>query len=774
MRISKRRLAAGLAYATLAGVTLLPITVAGAPGGAGPAMAAPNDDTTCGSPVTGSPVRSSGPPAAGYALNVGGSGELGTVWDPPENPQVAMPGVTGVDIVRPDGTPSRKVMVQFAENLDLGGVTPVNGRVSSTDGGATFPAGSYDQKPTGTRLRDGSLLGVDFKPLSGVGTDTVTVQVHRSYDEGATWTTTPSVFRLGATLVPTALPRTHGRVVELSDGTLLMSVYGSFTDAAGTRSQVQASTDGGRTFTRRGVIVRSDATHSYPEAAIELLPDGSLLSVVRHHISGELATPVVTRSVDGGVTWAATQPLSVSFPNGYDPFDDASPALLGVSPQLRLMPNGVMLLSSGRPDNWVAMSTNGLGTGWIGQLTYRNCPQKGYRLHGSTGNTGVDWVSGNRAVVVGDNCELTWACDEADEGDFTIDKDNRIWRRYVDVLTPDTGKIDLATKYRLGKVAVGGDLRSAVTGHPRARVDGAFDGSTEYWSSAVRASGSGVASFVLRLDRQYNLTRVGLSLRNGRQTTGRVYTSLDGVTWSGPVVTALNRTHHALEYFTLPATAAQYVKVEIGPSTNCDSGLGSGCAFLNELEVYSLVDSFENDPVNNRPRGWSDIMSGWVTRYGIGDNDSASALRISDNDGTAQARATWPATPAPTGTAEFRVNPMALPSRFLITMLGRDASGATTSAYQLAVEPDGSLTRWAGGGAWAQIAAAGTVKVGAWQTIRVTATTSEASIGVDGTTVADGMAPSAAVTALAGITFASAGAAATGVNVLLDDVAYSV
>ncbi len=154
----------------------------------------------------------------------------------------------------------------------------------------------------------------------------------------------------------------------------------------------------------------------------------------------------------------------MSFPYGYDPINDTTGAFTAVQPDLKLMPNGVLVLRGGRPDNWVAISTNGEGTGWVGQLTYRNCPSDGNRVHGSTGYGGIDYVSANRAVVIGDNCELTWACVTAAETDFTVDKRTKVWRRWFDVLTPDVGRIDLATKYRQGHISVSTDLSDSVTG----------------------------------------------------------------------------------------------------------------------------------------------------------------------------------------------------------------------------------------------------------------------------------------------------------------------
>lgn len=142
-------------------------------------------------------------------------------------------------------------------------------------------------------------------------------------------------------------------------------------------------------------------------------------------------------------------------------------------------------------------------------------------------------VESNRVAQVGDNCDVTWACPAADTG-FTVDRQNRVWRRYVDVLTPDVGKID----------------------------------------------------HVVRLDRQYTLTRLGLSLRNGRVASGRVYASTDGVAWGTAIATFTDRTHLSIEYVPVAATA-RFVKVEVDPSATCDAGLGTGCTMLNELEMYS-------------------------------------------------------------------------------------------------------------------------------------------------------------------------------------------
>ncbi|GIF04166.1 discoidin domain-containing protein [Actinoplanes siamensis] len=718
------------------------------------ALAATSNDPTCKTPVNGSPVTGTGPSATGYVLNVGTGGELGTVYETRDGSQAAFPKVSARD-----GATGRTVVTTFARGRDEGDDRTPPGQVTSTDGGVTFPAASYTEDPAvpTTQLRDGTLLGIDFIPTS-LTTTTATFGVHRSTDGGATWTTTPAVIGLSPNLDGGI--RTHGAPLQLGDGTVLISYYtifGASHQAPGRYQQhtsyVAASTDGGLSFSTRGRIAYdSTGSNGYPEAAIAALPSGKLLSVVRHQVwngsnFNNLDTPRWTTSSDNGATWAPLQDLAVSFPYGYDQFDDAKPKLLGVYPQLLLMPNGVMVLSSGRPDNWVAISTNGQGTGWVGQLTYRNCPTTGYRSHGSTGNTAVAGVESNRLLQVGDNCDITWSCPAGDSG-YTIDAGHRIWRRFIDVLTPDVGKIDLATKYRLGQVQVTTDMTT--------RPEAAFDGSTDHLSSAVREDG-GAGTYTLQLDREYQLTRLGLSLRNGAPESARIYASTDGVNWGNPILDAANRTHLALEYFPLSSVRARYLKVVAdGP-------------YLNELELYSTVNSFENDPVNNRPRGFTELAQTWVTRSGV--NGSSRALRLNDTSTELIAKAVWPvSTAATTRSLEFRVNPVTLPNAFLFDVQGRNSGGTAVDAYHLLVRPDGGLSRHDASG-WTSITGAGLVPVGKWSTIRVQATLTSATISVNGVVVASGVQPSSAgVTGLLGYAFASSGTPSVGDNIVVDDI----
>ncbi|MEU5863380.1 hypothetical protein ABZ815_19580 [Nonomuraea sp. NPDC047529] len=62
---------------------------------------------------------------------------------------------------------------------------------------------------------------------------------------------------------------------------------------------------------------------------------------------GTYSTLAWSRSTDEGRTWSAVRDLQLS---------GQSCTVRGVAPRLLLMPNGVLVLSAGRPDNWLAIS----------------------------------------------------------------------------------------------------------------------------------------------------------------------------------------------------------------------------------------------------------------------------------------------------------------------------------------------------------------------------------------------------------------------------------
>ena len=93
-----------------------------------------------------------------------------------------------------------------------------------------------------------------------------------------------------------------------------------------------ASTDGGRTFTDRGVVplpVGYAWTDFYEPHAIEL-PDGTILGTIRAH--RPYFTVFLTRSADGGKTWSMPVQMDVQ----------------GSPPHLLVHSSGAVILTFGR------------------------------------------------------------------------------------------------------------------------------------------------------------------------------------------------------------------------------------------------------------------------------------------------------------------------------------------------------------------------------------------------------------------------------------------
>lgn len=153
-----------------------------------------------------------------------------------------------------------------------------------------------------------------------------------------------------------------GRIARLGDGTLLAPFYGQASDApticappgepGWARCSTLAlyrSTDDGRTFEYAS---RLDHTANMPaavegpcEPSIAVLADGRVLLVFRLQSATELWQAY---SSDGGRTWS----------------EPARSAAWAVWPQLLLLSNGVLALSSGRPGIGLWLSHAGDGEAW--------------------------------------------------------------------------------------------------------------------------------------------------------------------------------------------------------------------------------------------------------------------------------------------------------------------------------------------------------------------------------------------------------------------------
>jgi hypothetical protein len=191
--------------------------------------------------------------------------------------------------------------------------------VESSDDGRTWSAPRVavdtaidDRDPKLVQLRDGTILmnffrtdwtGYPGKPATLVGTF-----VARSTDGGATWSepvqvgtamSGPSDVIVGAYYAGHAA--THGPIVELPDGDLLVPLYGRLPEGGSGPATVVRSTDGGLTWPKEGeAFIGRTAGLDYQEPNLSVLRDGTLLSILR--TSRNIA--YLSWSDDGGRSWS--------------------------------------------------------------------------------------------------------------------------------------------------------------------------------------------------------------------------------------------------------------------------------------------------------------------------------------------------------------------------------------------------------------------------------------------------------------------------------------
>ncbi|MEU4575705.1 exo-alpha-sialidase [Nonomuraea sp. NPDC023979] len=491
------------------------------------------------------------------------------------------PNAVAIDTAEADGSPSQRVLVTYSRNADAVMESYKSAEAASTDGGLTFGApADTPLREAPIQLHDGGLFATAYY-LTRQDEHTNRLGVFTSPGLGQPWTRTEATFTSPGELIGGGVA--HGLPIQLADGTILVSVYTRYTDTGKHQAEVYASADGGRTFTRRGVIARPSGVHVYNEAAIEQTADGSLLAVLRRE-GGQYATLATSRSADGGVTWSPVRELT---------FAGQDCVVRGVAPRLLLMPGGTLVLSAGRPDVWLALSPDGLGETWEDpRVTYHNRDGV-YDAHGTSGYTGIAAVGPHRLLQVFDNCKLPGllpggglnetAC--PDSGLFEHGSWYGIRHRTIDLPEPAPGRLDLAALHRSGALTVESTMTWSSPSRPRTRAEGAFDGSTAYWSGAVAAGGPG--TLTLGFGKRQRFTRLGLSLRPGHPASARVYVSDDGVSWGEPVATVTDRTDYALRHVTFdPPVRGRHVRIVAEESAGCDSEIGATCAMLNEVELY--------------------------------------------------------------------------------------------------------------------------------------------------------------------------------------------
>lgn len=122
------------------------------------------------------------------------------------------------------------------------------------------------------------------------------VYTMRSTDLGKTWSKPERSEPIHDLQEGGATISSYGKLTELPDGTVLMSVYCEFWDDRGNRSFVARSHDSGKSW---GDI--SQVGQDVNETSLLALPDGSIIAAMRSVTTAHLSTSI---SKDGGRTWS--------------------------------------------------------------------------------------------------------------------------------------------------------------------------------------------------------------------------------------------------------------------------------------------------------------------------------------------------------------------------------------------------------------------------------------------------------------------------------------
>jgi hypothetical protein len=700
--------------------------------------------------TTGSAAPDATPPEAVNPLPAGaGAGRDATAvrvgpqwnvvnWGP--GPRAAVPAAFAMDTVV-DGRTEQKVFVSSHANDDVAAADPVINMSLSLDSALSFlstrrnaPIGALNM----VRLNDGSLLSVGFIPeWTDASRTSVHLLVWRSGNNGETWELTKARFapppgkQFGTT--DRGL-RVHREPSQLPDGTLIMPAYLAYKGEQAS-SIVLQSTDSGATWTQRGQIpAPAPGTN---EVGWSWTTDDRLLAVTR---TAENPPRLRTStSADEGRTWSPAAPLLG--PDGRQ--------VVGIYPGLVLQPNGVLLLSTGRPDNRVYVSRDGTGRTWDEeQLVLSRYPSEtgNGRYDGSSGNTSLVNVDSDRSVFIGDYCAV-WGCKAYHE-------QYGVFASYISAVTPGTGKIDLETKVRNGTARITGDFARGDRRFPEQRPEGAVDGSSRPRSAAVLESRRAEPEMVVELDREYSVNRIGIMLGSGEATSATVWVSADKNNWT-PVVPSRQTRDHALRYHDFAPQQARYVKV-------------TGAPRVTELEVYAAqLDTFENDPEYGIPRGFVDAKNATVSDQELKGSDSRSSLRLFDKFTDDNATATMVTADAARQRTSFMWATNDHRGPFTFTVNGHRGSEQTTP-WQFRLTPqaveafDG--TQWTVLGRFAA-----TIPLNTWLPIDIDATPTSATLTVNGQRFVT-TAAAIQTDTLSGITFTTGEPIAYGMTFFVDDL----
>jgi len=390
-----------------------------------------------------------------------------------------------------------------------------DGRIMKTisaDNGATWSApvvmidtSEDDRDPSIMQMSDGTLL------LSWFTYNNTTaarqVRTSRSTDGGLTWSSPVTV---GTSLAATSA--VSSKAVELSNGDLLLPIYGSIVNRQEMpRSTAVRSTDGGLSWSASTEVTLAEPIPAqnigFVEPVIVDLGGGHLYSLHRTHREFDNYFAWESHSYDNGLTWTAA----------------ARTSMKAHCSDLLLLSNGLLLhtwgdrsfeFSGGRPVVGKAVPVGAEWADWQNVGIYKN--------------GGVGDMSYPSAVELPDG-RIFIVFYDASRGFI-----GGTYATVQELSKPaPQDRLDLLAMYADGDVQIATDMTWTTTSHPETGITGAIDGSLSYWNAAFRGSKAPPNSYYeLHFQEAISLRAAGLSMRPGYSVSATFDYSEDGSTWT--------------------------------------------------------------------------------------------------------------------------------------------------------------------------------------------------------------------------------------------------
>ncbi|PYI54037.1 exo-alpha-sialidase [Paenibacillus flagellatus] len=473
------------------------------------------------------------------------------------------------------------------------------------------PGTSNTYFPSMERLSDGTLFVVYYGASAHEGTDGKIMKTV-STDDGQTWSAP-------VTMIDTPEDDRDPSIMQMSDGTLLVSWFTYNNTTAKRQVRTARSTDGGATWSAPVTVGTSlAATSAVTSKAVEL-SNGDLLLPIYGSVAStsEMPRSTAVRSTDGGLTWGASTEVTLAEPIPAQNIGFVEPVIVDLG--------GGHLYSLHRTlreyDNYYAWESHSYDNG----LTWTQAARTSMKAHCSDllllsnglllhtwGDRSFAFAGGRpvvgKAIPVGDD----WAdwqtvaiYKNSGVGDMSYPSavelaDGTIFIVYYDASRGFIGgtyataaelskedphdRLDLLSLYEDGAVQIDTDLTWTTSSHPETGITGAIDGSFSYWNSSFRGSKAPPAAhYQLNFDDPVTLRAIGVNMRPDYTMSGTVSVSNDGTSWT-TLRTYTNVVQNSGELDMIEPAApitAKHVRVEITSS--------SQWAGLTELALYGTL-----------------------------------------------------------------------------------------------------------------------------------------------------------------------------------------